>query len=81
MKRIFLSIGFDFDDGFAYLLQRPDFLKLMDVRQRIAALEMAVMEIEKVIHSSKVLSESLSHKQALLDQATFDLASDSSVPS
>ena len=59
-----LSVGYDFDDKCPYILQRPGLSSLMSVDQRIKFLEETVKEIEKVIHSSKVLAELLARKQA-----------------
>jgi len=64
MKKIMLSVGYDFDDECPYMLQRPGLSSLMSVDQRIKFLEETVKEIEKVIHSSKVLAELLARKQA-----------------
>ena len=64
MKKIMLSVGYDFDDECLYMLQRNELSSLMSVDQRIKFLEETVKEIEKVIHSSKVLAELLAGKQA-----------------
>ena len=59
-----LSVGYDFDDECPYILQRLELSSLIGVDQRIKFLEETVKEIEKVIHSSKVLAELLARKQA-----------------
>jgi hypothetical protein len=64
MRKILLSIGWDSDSECPYLLQRHAFCGTMSVDQRIEFLEAAIKEMQKVIHSSKVLSEFLAHKQA-----------------
>lgn len=64
MKKIMFSVGYDFKDECPYVLQRLELSSLMSVHQRIQFLEEAVKEIEKAIHSSKVLAELLAHKPA-----------------